>query len=171
MRFPKIVAAFAVAALVVFASVSLFGGQDAKSANPMDGINPRDMILEEVSPYGLDETVKRLTDTAKAEGWVVGAVRPMHKSVKKNGGPDVLPVMLVELCSPQDAGALLLDDASRYSSVMMPCTISVYEKTDGKVYVAHVNAKMIGMLFGGKVGEVMGGPVAAAQEKFLNAVR
>ena len=168
MKFSKFAAVFAVA-VIAFAGVSSM--VRAESTNPMGAMNPRDMIVEEQSPYGLDETVKRIADAAKAEGWVVSAIRPMHKSVKKNGGPTVLPVMLVELCSPEYAGAMLLDDASRYSSVMMPCTISVYEKTDGKVYVAHVNAKMVGGMFGGKVAEVMGGPVADAQEKFLAAVR
>ena len=161
----------AVLAIAVMAFAGVSSMAHAESTNPMGAMNPRDMIIEEPSPYGLDDTVKRIADAAKAEGWVVSAIRPMHKSVKKNGGPTVLPVMLVELCSPEHAGAILLDDAARYASVMMPCTVSVYEKADGKVYVAHVNAKMVGGMFGGTVAEVMGGAVAAAQDKFLAAVR
>jgi uncharacterized protein (DUF302 family) len=91
--------------------------------------------------------------------------------VAKNGGPRILPVTLVELCQGQHAGKMLLDDAARVVSVMMPCTISVYEKADGKVYVGFMNARLVGQLFGGTVGEVMGGPVAEAQDRILAFVK
>jgi hypothetical protein len=50
---------------------------------------------------------------------------------------------------------------------MMPCTISVYEKQDGKVYIAHVNAGLMGRLFGGTISEVMGGPLSDEQNQFV----
>ena len=50
---------------------------------------------------------------------------------------------------------------------MMPCTIAIYEKHDGKTYVGYMNARLVGQMFGGVIDEVMGGPVAEAQDKFL----
>lgn len=126
------------------------------------------MILEKVSPFDHNDTVKRISDAAKSKGWVVSGVKQLDKSIVKNGGPKVLPVTLVEICNAEHAGKILLDDESRWSSVMMPCTISVYDKNDGKTYVGFMNAPLIGKMFGGLVGDVMGGPVADGQTKILS---
>jgi uncharacterized protein (DUF302 family) len=49
----------------------------------------------------------------------------------------------------------------------MPCTISVYEKSDGKVYIGTMNAELLGKMFGGTVAEIMGDSVAADQRKII----
>ena len=128
---------------------------------------PSMMIHEHVSPLGLEETVAKISENALAEGWVVAGVKPLHKSVKKHGGGDILPVMLIDLCEAHHAFEILSQDDERYVSVMMPCTISVYTKKDGKTYIAHMNAGLVGQLFGGKIAEVMGGPVSEQQNKFV----
>lgn len=124
------------------------------------------MVQERQSPYDLDETVNKITTKAKSMGWAVPGVKKLEKSIKKNGGPDVLPVRLVELCNADHAGKLMLDDDSRYVSVMMPCTISVYKKSDGKVYVSNVRAAKMGNFMGGLVAEVMQ-EVGQDQDAFL----
>ena len=50
---------------------------------------------------------------------------------------------------------------------MMPSIISVYQKSDGYVYIGTMNAGLLSTMFGGTVAEVMGGAVAAQQHKFL----
>ncbi len=124
------------------------------------------MLQERPSPYGLDETVEMIRQNAQAIDWVVSGVKEMHHSVKKHGGPDILPVMLVELCKASFAGRILLDDAARYASVMMPCTISAYTKADGRTYVTNIRAGLMGTLMGGTVAEVMN-EVAEEQAKIL----
>ena len=52
----------------------------------------------------------------------------------------------------------------------MPCTISVYQKTDGNIYVGTMNAGLLGKMFGGNVAKVMGGDVASQQQKFISFV-
>ena len=131
---------------------------------------PGMMIHEKPSPVGLDETVERITRTAKADGWAVQSIIELEKSIKKNGGGDVKPIRLVNLCQAQHAFKLMSQDDIRPLSVFLPCTISVYEKTDGKTYVASMNAELFGKLMGGLVAEVMGEEVAESQEKFVNAV-
>lgn len=129
------------------------------------------MILEKVSPFSHEETVKKISDATKSQGWVLSGVKQLDRSIAKNGGPNVLPVTLVEICNAGHAGRILLDDASRWASVMMPCTISVYDKSDGKTYVGFMNAPLIGSMFGGIVGEVMAGPVADGQTKILSFLK
>jgi len=127
---------------------------------------PRLMLKEAVSPYGLQETVDKISENAKQAGWVVSSVKPLHKSIKKHGGDDVLPVMLVNLCQPHHASSILNRDADRVVSVMMPCTISVYQKQDGKTYIGYMNAGLLGEMFGGNVAEVMG-TVSEQQQSFI----
>ena len=130
-------------------------------------IMPGMMLTERLSPYGVDETVAKITANAKAEDWVVSTIQPLHKAVKKHGGGDLLPVILINLCQANHAYNILKEDDNKVISVMMPCTISVYQKTDGQVYVGTMNAGLLGAMFGGTVAEVMGGTVAAQQHKFL----
>ena len=132
---------------------------------------PSLMLPEAPSAYGLDETVTRLSDAAKSAGWVVQSVIELEKSIEKNGGGTVLPVRLVNICQAKHAARILRDDSARRVSVLMPCTISVYEKGDGSVWVGAMNPGLIAPIFGGVVAAVMGKEVAIEQESFLAAVR
>ena len=79
----------------------------------------------------------------------------------------MLPVLLVEACSTNYSKPLLKDDDTRILSILMPCSISVYKKNDGKVYIGMMNAGLMGHMFGSNVAEIMG-HVAADQDKFIN---
>ena len=57
------------------------------------------------------------------------------------------------------AADLLQADENKYLSVMMPCTFAVYEKSDGKTYIAMMNL--------GVVGQAIGGDVVTAMEKAM----
>jgi uncharacterized protein (DUF302 family) len=133
-------------------------------------VAPRAMLGERASRYGLAETVDRLVAAARAEGWTVSGVSELDKSVREQGGPAVRPVRLVNLCHPEHAARILAEDGARIVSVMMPCTISVYEKGDGSVWVGHMRPGLMGRVFGGVVAKVMAGPVARAQAGFIDAV-
>lgn len=132
---------------------------------------PGMMLKEYQSPYGVDETVAKIKDNALAEGWVVAGVMPIDKSVKKHGGGDLPPVRLVNLCEANHAYNILKGDDTKIVSVMMPCTISVYQKTDGSTYIGAMNAGLMGKMFGGIVAEVMGGTVADQQKQFIKFVK
>ena len=131
---------------------------------------PRLMLPECRSVYPLEDTVTRLTDAAKAAGWVVQSIVELEKSIEKNGGGVVRPVRLVNICQARYAARIMLDDTARRVSVLMPCTISVYEKSDGSVWVAAMNPGLIAPFFGGVVARVMGGPIAREQAAFIRTV-
>ena len=130
---------------------------------------PGMMLHETLSPYTVNETVEKIKASALAEGWVVAGVKPLHKAVKKHGGYDIPPVMLINLCQADHAYNILKEDANKVLSVMMPCTISVYQKGDGKTYVGSMNAGLLGTMFGGTIAEIMGKQVAAQQQLFVDA--
>ena len=130
---------------------------------------PGMMLKENVSPYGVNETVEKISAEALASGWVVAGVKPLHKAVKKHGGYDIPPVMLINLCQADHAYNILKEDDNKVLSVMMPCTISVYQKEDGKTYIGSMNAGLLGKMFGGTIAEIMGVEVAEQQRQFIEA--
>lgn len=134
-------------------------------------VMPGMILTETPSPYSVNETVNKITTNAKAENWVVSSTQPLHTSVKKYGAGDLPPVILINLCQANHAYNILKEDDNKVISVMMPCTISVYQKSDGSVYIGTMNAGLLGTMFGGMVAEVMGGVVAAQQHKFISFLK
>jgi uncharacterized protein (DUF302 family) len=125
------------------------------------------MLKEYQSPLDTNQTIKTITKNAKALGWVVPSVSKLHKSIKKHGGFDLTPVYLVNLCNASHAFRILEDDKNKVIATMMPCTISVYEKADGKTYIGTMNAELLGKMFGGNIAQIFGVEVAQDQEKFI----
>lgn len=128
---------------------------------------PGMMLKERQSPFSVEETAEKIKQNALAKGWVVPSITPLYKSIKKHGGGELRPVLLVNLCQAHHAYNILKDDENKIVSVMMPCTISVYQKSDGKTYIGTMNAGLLGKMFGGMIAEVMAGPVAADQQSFI----
>jgi hypothetical protein len=75
-------------------------------------------------------------------------------------------VLLIEACSTDYSGPMLAEDTTRVLSILMPCTISVYKKDDGKTYIGLMNAGLMGKMFGPMVSGIMD-QVAADQEVFV----
>ena len=128
---------------------------------------PSMMLKEYKSPYGIEKTVQTISDNAKANKWVVASVGKLHKSIKKHGGYELRPVYLINLCNATHAYNILKNDKDKILATMMPCTISVYEKSDGKTYIGTMNAGLMGKMFGGNVAQVFGVEVAEDQNKFI----
>jgi len=129
-----------------------------------------EMILEKKSAYGLDETLAKIRAAVEEAKWVVSDEKPLHQSVKKNGGDDLRPVHIMQVCQAQHASALLRDEETRFASAFMPCTISIFEKDDGTVGVATVNMSPVGEALGGVFREVMTDAVAGQMKGFIDAV-
>lgn len=96
------------------------------------------MIIEHVSPFNVTLTVEKLIEAAQQREWQNPAVHNLQQSLAKSG-KEVMPVQVIEICKPEFSGRMLELSDERIVSVMMPCRISVYEKRDGKTYVAMLN--------------------------------
>ena len=86
------------------------------------------------------------------------------QAIMKKNGKEILPVKVVELCKPDYAYRLLSDDTQRIYSNMLPCRISVYEKSDGNCYISRLNAAMMAAQLGGVTEEVMTAAYHDAEE-------
>lgn len=111
-------------------------------------------ITESTSRYNFDETVDLLRSGAEKDGWSIPAVHDLQLSLSKSGKL-VRPVKVIEICKPAYSGQMLELNNERIISVMMPCRISVYEKEDGKVYIALINAASMASGMPANIAKVM----------------
>lgn len=130
-------------------------------------IVPKLMVKEEASPLGYEETIEHITTKVESAGWKVSALMRLDKTLEKEN-KEVLPVASFKICQPDYAETVLLDDDARFLSVMMPCSIAVYEKSDGKTYISTMNSGLLGRMFGGTAQKVMGGPVHRETGEFVS---
>jgi uncharacterized protein (DUF302 family) len=101
------------------------------------------IIIEHVSQFDVATTVEKLIAAAAIKEWQNPAVHNLQQSLAKSG-KTVRPVQVIEICKPEYSGKMLEKSDERIVSVMMPCRISIYEKEDGKTYVALLNmAEMV----------------------------
>ena len=126
------------------------------------------MFNEIESPFGVEETAARIQRNIQGledRGWKLSGLRDPSKAVAASG-TNVLPVLLVEACSTKYSAPLLKDDETRALSILMPCTITVYKKDNGKTYVTLMNSGLMGQLFGANVAKIMA-EVAKDQAEFV----
>ena len=119
-------------------------------------------IIEQVSPFDVPATVEKLIDAALKREWQNPANHNLQQSLAKSG-KEVRPVQVIELCKPDYSGKMLEKSDERIVSVMMPCRISVYEKEDGKTYVALMNTAVMSAGMPASIAEPMQG---ASDETF-----
>ena len=123
------------------------------------------LLIETPSLYPFDRTVERIIAEAGNRNWRMPAIHDLQQTLAK-AGKSVLPVKVIELCKPEYAGKILELNHERAVSVMMPCRISVYEKEDGKTYVALMNAAAMA----GSLSETVAGTMIAAADDLLEMV-
>jgi uncharacterized protein (DUF302 family) len=111
------------------------------------------LVVEVQSPLGFDETLTHIETRAKSIKWKVPKKwkANFQKNFKKIAKKDIGPMRLLKMCEPFIAADLLIKDENKYLSVMMPCTFAVYQKSDGKTYIAMMNLELFGKALGGDV--------------------
>lgn len=128
------------------------------------------MIQERESPLGFEATIERITANAHAHGWEVPRSFDFQQALTARGRPDPGRITVLKLCSPDFATRMFGSDDSKYVSVMAPCSIAVYEKSDGRTYVSTMNMQLMSKLMGAEVGPVLG-DIAAEDEAILAFTR
>ncbi len=110
-------------------------------------MNTNKFIVEKVSPFDVATTVEKLISESTKREWTNPATHNFQQSLAKSG-KEIRAVQVVEICKPEYSGKMLEKNDERIVSVFMPCRISVYEKEDGKTYVAFMNTNSMseGML-------------------------
>lgn len=114
---------------------------------------PGMMIKEVQSPYGFEASIEKVITNAKAMGWKVPKSWKINfqKNLLKVVKVDVGPNQVIGMCDPAAAAKILIHDELKQLSVMMPCSIAFYEKSDGKTYISIMNMGLLGTVFGDKI--------------------
>lgn len=100
------------------------------------------LVVESKSKFNFNQTVDSLIKIVERNKWKVIIVHDLQASLMKNG-KEILPVKIIEICNPEYSFNVLNKDEFRAFSSMMPCRISVYEKSDGKTYVSRINSELM----------------------------
>jgi uncharacterized protein (DUF302 family) len=106
--------------------------------------------------------------TTTAKGWKLATTHDLQATMKKFG-KDVKSINVYEICHPEHAYKILSKDAERIVSSMMPCRVSIYEKSNGKVYISWMNTGLMGSLMKGVVPEVMS-DASRESEEIINVL-
>ncbi len=125
---------------------------------------PGMMLKEAESKYDFEQAVTVFEETAKDMGWKIPTVHDMKETMRVNGYT-VNSMKVFELCHPDHAYEILKLDEERIVSNMMPCRVSIYEKSDGNTYISWMNTSMMGNMMGGVIADVMG--VASADSETM----
>ena len=129
---------------------------------------PKMMIVTEPSRFDFDQTVAAVEKAIAENGWVSSGTMNMNQAMAKHGVEFSPQVRLIKLCKAEYAKRVLTTD--RYISCMMPCTISIWEDDDGKVFISKINMGLMANIFGGNIKEVMGKDVARDEKEILKGI-
>lgn len=143
-------------AILAMSSLSLFAMGQAQAITEAQQAAPasRSMFMESESPLGYSETVEALKAEFATAGWSILATHELHTVLAKKGH-QVLPVAIMEACSGKFSVSLLKQDETRYISSMMPCRVSVYQTSAGKIIISRMNSPQLASMMDPEVAEVM----------------
>ena len=147
----------------IFTSIGLMSFAQSTEMKKME------VMIESQSRFGFAETVDILSKQIAENDWKITATHDMQETMKKNG-KEVLPVKVIELCNPAHAFNILSKDELLNVSPMLPCRISVYEKTDGKTYVSRMNAPAFAAMIGGDGADTMVDAFNETEELLLHII-
>lgn len=129
---------------------------------------PKLMFTVSESKYNFDQTTEILTKSVKENSWNLSHQYDLQQTLIKHGF-EVKPVKVFSICKPDIAIRVLGSDDDRHVSSIMPCRVAIYEKADGKTYIARMNAGLFSILLGGNAKAVMG-DAGTGSEHILKSV-
>jgi len=102
------------------------------------------MIRELPSPLPYEATIDTLTANINGKpGWHIFNTVDQGREITAHGGESIGRMTILQFCHGPFASQMFSDEARRRMSVFSPRSISVYEKTDGKAYVAIMNGDLM----------------------------
>ncbi len=126
------------------------------------------LVLEYESPYGFEKTISVLSARINGEkGWKVmtGGGCPLPNP------SDESRMTQLKLCHLKYALALLDDPDSRKTAAFIPCTFAVYEDGRGGTRVSRMNVDLLGLILGGRSGEIFPRKVSPEQKRMLDVLK
>ncbi len=102
------------------------------------------MIREIPSPLDYATTVEKLkANISEKNGWHIFNIVDQGKEIVDNGGDHIGRMTILQFCHGPFASQMFAHEGRRRMSIFSPRNISVYEKEDGKAYVAIMNGDLM----------------------------
>lgn len=116
---------------------------------------PSLMLVTRRSSRSYDDTLAALNAAlASKQDWHALTVNDYQRSTAAFRAIERVGSMNV--CNPRYASTILADDANRGVTALMPLAVGVYEDRNGRVWLSRLNVRLLGMMFGGSIADVMG---------------
>jgi uncharacterized protein (DUF302 family) len=131
---------------------------------------PKMMFVTHKSRYGFAETVQRLENIITNHGWGHKGTLSIHNDLRDKNIDFKPQVANVSLCKAPYAAEILQNEQQRFVAALMPCNFTVWESDNGHVHVTKMNTGLMGLLFGGKIAEIMGKKVSKEEKEMLKGV-
>jgi len=122
------------------------------------------------SQKSFPETLKAFKQEVTKSGWSLLNVNHLA-GVLSERGFTLHPVVVLDVCSGKHSSRILSNDDYRPFSAFMPCRVSIYQTSDGKVYIARMNAGAVTEMMLTGVAEVMLASDKEIAEIIANSVR
>jgi uncharacterized protein (DUF302 family) len=125
------------------------------SDDTLDQARAPSVVVEDISQKDFAETLRVVKEQLSEDGWNLINEINLGKRLEKKGVPIPGGLVILQLTSGKFARPLLKDDATRYISALMPCSISVYGMSDGRVVISRMNFGMLASMLEPKVANTM----------------
>jgi uncharacterized protein (DUF302 family) len=111
------------------------------------------------------ETLKAFKEEAVTAGWSVLNANNMA-GVLSERGFTLDPVVILDVCSGKYSARILANDEYRPVSAFMPCRVSIYQTSEGEVFIARMNTAAFLEMMPPEVAEIM----AASDEEIAEII-
>ncbi|MCB0721453.1 MAG: DUF302 domain-containing protein [Ignavibacteriae bacterium] len=110
--------------------------------------------ISKSSGLGFDETIEKVTEELKKEGFGILTTIDIKETLKNKLGVDTDKYVILGACNPNFAHKAL--EMEQELGLLLPCNVIVYEK-DGDVHVSVMNPEIMSLVTGNKkLAEVAG---------------
>jgi len=139
------------AGLVLFCAICVLPGLAVAQDAAGDPPQPVHVVQSQKS---FPATLKAFKEEVTRAGWSLLNVNNLA-GVLSERGFTLHPVVILDLCSSKYSVRILSNDEYRPFSVFMPCRVSIYQLSDGKVFISRMNTGALANMVRPEVVEVM----------------
>ncbi len=137
--------------IILLALTLLLSGQ-AMAGEEADDLHQ--MVQVERSNKSFPQTLESFKEEADKAGWSVLNVNNMA-GVLSRRGYTLDPVVILDVCSGKYSAQILGNDDYRPISAFMPCRVSIYQTSEGEVFIARLTTGVFLEMMPPEVADVM----------------
>lgn len=113
-----------------------------------------EMVKVTPSPHSFPATLAAFEHEASEAGWSILNRNNMAGTLSERGFT-IDPVVILDVCSGRYSAQILEEDAYRPVSAFMPCRVSIYQDSQGDVFISRMNVPDFLPMMPEGVAEVM----------------